>query len=284
MHHVSLSISPQGDGAQGNVQFASNYQRAIDGLRRETGPVLRGYVRTTEPDNDDLIRLRVYRDGSQPVDLFFTANDLYLHAWATYNDGDDPEQGRLFEFGDRHIGPLLGWNHRHVVHTGLPGGYIGLERTVAYGRDDDSNNPNRHNIEYGRPSLWRAFSDLDNADGRYRINRLGAPDPVAGAPTRNELARSLITVITATSEAVRFRPIASDIRNAVHYNRPTTMNQQNLDLIQDWDLVSQWMLNVTHDPNAQPSEHIDSEIRRHLHSFQDGQGYLAVVHKKSSPK
>ncbi|MGW2328794.1 ribosome-inactivating family protein [Streptomyces sp. NPDC001700] len=280
---MSLSISPQGDSAQGNVQFASSYQQAIQGLRQETGHVLRDYVRTTEPDDNDLIRLRVYREGSQPVDLFFTASNLYLHAWATHN-GDDPEPGTLYEFGDRSIGPSLGWNPRNVVHTGLPGNYDGLERTVAYGREGNPDNPDRHNIQYGRSGLWGAFSDLDNADGRYRMSRLGAPDPVAGAPTRNDLASSLITVITATSEAARFRPVESDIRNAVHYNRPTTMRNENLELIQDWDLVSQYMLNVTHDPNAQPSERIDPEIRRHLHSFQAGQGYLAVVHKKSSPK
>ncbi|MFI0814755.1 ribosome-inactivating family protein [Streptomyces sp. NPDC021098] len=284
MHHVSLSISPQGDGAQGNVQFASSYQQAIDGLRQETGPVFRNYVRTTQPDNDDLIRLRVYRDGSQPVDLFFTAENLYLHAWATYNNGDDPEQGTLFEFGDGHIGPSLGWNPRHVVHTGLPGGYDGLEQTVAYRDPGNPGNPNRRNIEYGRPSLWRAFSDLDNADGRYRMNRLGAPNPTAGAPTRSELARSLITVITATAEAARIRPIASDITNALHYGRPTTMNDTNVALVNNWDPVSQWIFNVNQDPDAQPSDRISSIIRQHLHSFQDGQGYLAVVHKQSSPK
>ncbi|WSQ14978.1 ribosome-inactivating family protein [Streptomyces sp. NBC_01231] len=251
---------------QASPLLAAQYDRMINSFRAATGPIYRQNVRATTTDEHRLVRMRVWRNGSTPVDLIYTADDMYLRGWVVNHPG---EPSMLYTLAGDHnnrpfdLGQETGWNPVNVVRTGVPEDYNRL-RNLANPSSDSSD---YYQPTFGRENFNNALATLDRA----QPNQFPRGD-------QSRVARALLNLTTFTSEAARYSTISAEIHEALATESTTQLSLRNRSLINKWDKMSDYIIDVTNHTN-EPPRHINPYVGT-MESFDEARHYAAVIHFK----
>jgi hypothetical protein len=221
---------PSGD------DLASQYNTMINTLRANAGDIIQGTpVRDTTRNRNRILVINVNLPGTdRPLTLYYSGPNMYLRGWGqTTSSGvirvralsaDDQYdlEGHLSSarYGNQH--------NYDVYRTSFPVGYHDLERMASERGAIQGNPGEQARRNFNRDRLINNLGELD----RYG-------NPLAPQPAR-DIARALLNIIGATSEAARFGGVSAVVTDALRDpNRSThTLPDDTYNLEPNWEKIS----------------------------------------------
>ncbi|GAA0612856.1 ribosome-inactivating family protein [Streptomyces crystallinus] len=191
----------------------TTYGRVIAGLRTAVGHHLQADPTLLETSTTpDIVTLRVQLPGNRFVNLHYTADNLYLRGFSVGG-------GDVVQFDDFDLGRQMGRSSRILPFNGRYG--------REYGHLEANSYVDRAHITFERATLVSQLNDLYNF-----ANRSGMDD-------NRRVATAALTLVAATSEAARFRPVYDSILNAIPDGGDRgTQSDDNLRLENDWSALT----------------------------------------------
>lgn len=200
--------------SQVNFDYTSarTYIASVNKIRNETGrslPNVPGLLVTDSEAGQGLLYVALVNSTADTVRLVLLRQNLYVVGYIA--------RGIFYRFNDREFENIAVPN-TVLNDLRMSSHYSSLERVGA---------TNRENINIG----YRAFDDAIRNISRYGNGRV----PL------QLVARELLMLITAVSEAVRFSAISSAV--VANYSDPTwTLGSRLAQLTQNWGVISQYAI------------------------------------------
>ncbi|MFK8911334.1 ribosome-inactivating family protein [Streptomyces sp. YS-3] len=196
-----------------DASVRTTYGRVIAGLRTAVGHHLEADPTLLETSTSpDIVTLRVQLPGNRYVNLHYTADNLYLRGFSV--DGGD-----VVQFNDFDLGRQMGRSSRILPFNGRYG--------TQQGHLEANSSVDRAHLTFERSTLVSQLNDLYDF-----ANRSGTAD-------NRRVATAALTMVTATSEAARFRPVYDSILSAMpdggDRGRQST---DNIELENDWSALT----------------------------------------------
>ncbi|MFD9792536.1 ribosome-inactivating family protein [Streptomyces sp. NPDC059070] len=191
----------------------TTYGRVIAGLRTAVGHHLEADPTLLETSTSpDIVSLRVQLPGNRYVFLHYTADNLYLRGFSVAG-------GDVVQFNDFDLGRQMGRSSRVLPFNGR----YGQER----GHLEANSSVDRAHITFERSTLFSQLNDLYDFANR------------SGSVNNQRVATAALTMVTATSEAARFRPVYESILNAMPDGGDRgSQSADNIELENDWSALT----------------------------------------------
>ncbi|MEU9401190.1 ribosome-inactivating family protein [Streptomyces sp. SID4985] len=188
------------------------YGRAISRLRQAVG-----HAYAADPsfqvtsDQADIATMTVLLPGNRQVSLHYTTDNLYLRGFSV-------GQGDVVQFNDFDLGHEMDRNARTLPFNGR----YGTER----GHLEFNSSRTRAQLSFSRRALGESLENLYNF----------AND--SGNVSNQQVATAALTLVAATSEGARFRPVYQDVLNAIPGEGGAGQSGDDLILENNWSRLT----------------------------------------------
>ncbi|GAA3773791.1 hypothetical protein GCM10022225_71760 [Plantactinospora mayteni] len=213
----------------GRQMAAQAYVNMVTNLRRVAGHEFLNRVGETTDRGQQVIEIRVLRDGAHDLSIYLWARSLYVIGFWARSGGlvghrffNDPAvTAAAGVLGLQQQPPRLPWTGNYAT---MPGG--------SY----------RQDMRFTAEHLNEMLYTLE--DMPAQLNGSNAQ--------RNHLAQEMVRIIGAVAEAARFGAIENFVYHRIQDQVDVGLGNANREIENSWARVSDWILDIAYDPSTAP--------------------------------